>query len=111
MMALDPDTAAKLAKLCGMLGSDHVGERAAAAAKADELVRRHGLTWPQVIIPEREPVEDLIAFAVAHGEGIIDEWEWGFLRGVAGRGHYLSRKQLSRLDVIVGKVLTWRAAQ
>jgi hypothetical protein len=35
----------RLAKLCGMFGSAHAGERAAAAAKADQLVRNLGLTW------------------------------------------------------------------
>jgi hypothetical protein len=39
----------RLVKLCGMLGSDYAGERAAAAAKADALVRAHGLTWHDVI--------------------------------------------------------------
>jgi hypothetical protein len=36
---IDPRIADKLAKLCGMFGSHHVGERANAAAMADRLVR------------------------------------------------------------------------
>jgi hypothetical protein len=48
------DEATRLAKLCGMFGSDHDGERAAAAAKADQLVRERGLRWHDVIvIPSR----------------------------------------------------------
>ncbi len=35
----------RLAKVCGMLGSSHQGERAAAALKATELLRDAGLTW------------------------------------------------------------------
>ena len=46
---LDPADADRLAKLLGMLGSHHDGERAAAGAKADQLVRALGLTWHQVI--------------------------------------------------------------
>ena len=46
---LDPRVADRLAKLCGMLGSAHDGERAAAAALADALVREAGLTWRDVI--------------------------------------------------------------
>ena len=36
---LNPHSADRLRKLCGMLGSQHDGERAAAAAKADAFVR------------------------------------------------------------------------
>lgn len=39
---LDPRSAARLVKLCGMLGSQHDGERAAAGLKADQLVRGLG---------------------------------------------------------------------
>jgi len=39
----------RLVKLCGMFGSDHPGERATAAAMADQLVRKYGLTWDDVI--------------------------------------------------------------
>jgi hypothetical protein len=40
-----------LAKLLGMLGSAHAGERAAAGRKADEFIKRRGLTWSDVIRP------------------------------------------------------------
>jgi hypothetical protein len=44
-----PSSAATtLAKLRGMLGSDHAGERAAAALKADQLVCAQGLTWRDI---------------------------------------------------------------
>ena len=46
---LDPQAAGRLAKVCGMLGSDHPGERANAALAADKLVRSLGLTWRDVI--------------------------------------------------------------
>ena len=39
----------RLAWLCGMFGSKFEGERANAATLAYQLVRRAGLTWPDVI--------------------------------------------------------------
>ena len=45
----------QLAKLCGMFGSDHIGERAAAAAKADALIRARGFTWFDVFATETAP--------------------------------------------------------
>ena len=47
---LTSDDASRLAKLCGLFGSDHDGERASAAAKADALIRERGLTWRDVIV-------------------------------------------------------------
>jgi hypothetical protein len=56
--ALDQPTAERLAKLLGMCGSAHAGERAAAAAKADQLVRSLNLTWHEVIMaPPIVPTE------------------------------------------------------
>ncbi len=46
---LDAKTTDLLAKVCAMFGSDQVGERAAAAAKAHALVRTHGLSWRQLL--------------------------------------------------------------
>ncbi len=46
---------AKLAKILGMLGSDHDGERAAAALKADHFVKQAGLTWEAIVSPNRAP--------------------------------------------------------
>jgi hypothetical protein len=52
---LDPHSADRLRKLCGMLGSQHDGERAAAAQAADRLVRELGLTWSEIIAPPIVP--------------------------------------------------------
>ncbi len=99
---LDPGIADKLARICGMFGSDHDGERAAAAALADRLVRQAGMTWGQILLPKRPPdnIEEMIAFAFDHGDGILDAWQEGFLRGIRGR-QFLTKKQLSKLDEIV----------
>ncbi|MBM3540811.1 MAG: hypothetical protein FJX51_02080 [Alphaproteobacteria bacterium] len=48
---LAPEALRRLQYVCGMLGSAHDGERAAAAATADRMVREAGLTWRDVIAP------------------------------------------------------------
>lgn len=42
-------------RLAGMLGSEHVGERAAAALKCSEMLRAAGLTWSSVSLPVEQP--------------------------------------------------------
>ena len=102
---LDPNAADRLAKLCGMFGSNHDGERATAAALADRLLRQQGLTWGDVIIakPARSTVEEQIDFALHHGEGLLDVWQERFLRGICGR-QFLTKKQLLKLEEIVAIV-------
>jgi hypothetical protein len=51
MTRLDTQSAERLAKLLGMLGSNSDGERANAARMADQLVRGLGLTWGDIVIP------------------------------------------------------------
>ena len=46
---LSPSNRDFLLKVCGMLGSDHGGERAAAALKASNFLRRNELSWSEVI--------------------------------------------------------------
>jgi len=45
----DQRTQERLVKILGLLGSEHGGERAAAALKADAFVRNLGLRWSDVI--------------------------------------------------------------
>ena len=103
MTALDPHAANKLAKLCGLFGSDHDGERAAAAAKADQLIRSHGLRWADVIAPP-VPTEttDRIRFALGHID-LLSRWEHGFLLGIR-RKQTLTEKQILVLDQIMEKL-------
>ncbi len=49
--ALPKADRAKLGKLLSLLGSDHAGERDAAALAAHRLVVQRGLTWRQVVEP------------------------------------------------------------
>jgi hypothetical protein len=41
----------RLARILGLLGSDHMGERAAAGLAAHKLVQACGLTWWQLLAP------------------------------------------------------------
>lgn len=45
---MDEAAQTRLRKICGLLGSDHDGERAAAAAKATALLREAGKTWADI---------------------------------------------------------------
>jgi hypothetical protein len=107
---LDPRTADKLAKLCGMFGSDHLGERAAAAQMAHRLVKESGLSWFDVIRPSAPTasIEDQIEFCLQHEE-LLNTWEWGFLNGVRGR-QFLTEKQLAKLGNIVAKAKAFAEA-
>ena len=102
----------RLAKLCGLFGSDHAGERANAAAAADKLVRQAGLRWPDVIRPPLPPppgpaeladAREAIAFC-RRFPAVLTQWESGFLASVAAQQQRLTRKQLGVLTRIVVKV-------
>ena len=58
---LDDQTLDRLGKLLGMLGSEHSGERAAAASKAHDLLRANGLDWAALV--------DLVRTSLRHGPG------------------------------------------
>jgi hypothetical protein len=105
MIALDPQIADRLAKLCGLFGSNHDGERASAAAMADKLLRSHGLTWQQIIaVPST--IEQMIATALNH-EHELTVWESGFIRGIRGRQH-LTEKQIQKLRDIAERFADFR---
>ena len=104
MTALDPHAADRLAKLCGLFSSDHDGERATAAAKADQLIRSRGLRWADIIspLPPLSTTKDQIRFALGHID-LLSLWERGFLLGVRGK-ETLSPKQVTVLNQIIGKI-------
>jgi hypothetical protein len=57
---LDHTTAERLAKILGMCGSDHPGERAAAALAAHRLLREHGLMWSDVIVAQQYAAPSIV---------------------------------------------------
>lgn len=111
---LDAFAAERLIKLLGLLGSDAEGERATAGRMADELIRRHGLTWPEVIrIPTAEPaprwaepctVAEALECAVAYID-LLTPWETKFVRDLQRKRVWrLSEKQHDILDQIIEKI-------
>ena len=105
----------RLVKLCGMFGSAHDGERAAAALKADQLVRNNGCTWSDVIRPGVEkrsgrqsrpdPSWKVDAeFCQEHAEELND-WEDSFIDSILSQARdRLSDKQKETLERIVEKL-------
>lgn len=101
----------RLAKLLGLLGSDHPGERDNAAIAAARLVRARGLTWPQVLnppaadkpLPELGTWRDTVAACLAR-PGSLRAWEVGFLRDLP-QFRRLSVKQRYCLKEIADRVL------
>jgi hypothetical protein len=103
----------RLGKLLGLLGSDHPGEIAAAGRAADALIRKAGLTWPDVIappsalplpVPNRdEPVFETtpaaIAFCLRH-QAELTPWELGFCLSLQRRRKPPTVKQAKVLQSI-----------
>ncbi len=112
---LHPRVADRLAKLCGLLGSDHEGERANAAALASRLLKDCGLSWAELVArafqprpePAPSPAEGPAHFAEAQWAlrfpALLDDWEHGFLANI-GRFRRLSPKQRASLDGILRKI-------
>jgi hypothetical protein len=110
---LDPETADKLARICGMFGSNHDGEIAAAARKAHHLLRSRGLTWHEVIAPparvtEPETLGELCGSLLACPE-ILSAWELDFLTTISSLDA-ISTKQRDQLDRITAETRAYRAA-
>ena len=111
MMALPPADRHRLASILGLLGSNHAGERDAAALAADRFVRTRGIAWPDLLAGEpaasnrAEPVNTVqadIALCRQH-PGLLTQWERDFLRTLKPeRG--ISLKQRGVLAVMARKV-------
>ncbi len=112
MMPLTPADLNKLAGILGMLGSEHQGERDAAARLADRLVRGKGLQWADLLAPKPTAwtlppppscdVEADLRVCRAY-PGLLNDWERGFLRGLKP-GRPLSVKQRGILSGMACKV-------
>jgi hypothetical protein len=105
----DPAAADRLAKLCGMFGSTHAGERANAAAAADKLVRSAGLTWSEVIALPASPTGNaadwrrMLRFC-ADRIGWLNEREADFIVNIAAMRRELSPKQAQWLRAIFARL-------
>lgn len=107
-MTVPFSVAVRLAKLLGMLGSAHEGERAAAASLANKALTEAGLTWPIVLglegvfLPDAEKIEQCAQWLHE-----LDDWDRRFIVSVHGhvqRGRSLSDKQVAVLDRILAKI-------
>lgn len=116
MASLPPNDRRKLVGVLGMLGSDAVGERAAAALQATRIVKSHGLQWEDLIgglaqtQQQRQPPPGQSG---AHARsnpgrdlelcrrhlGAVTSWEASFIAGLQNRRR-LSEKQLAKLQGI-----------
>jgi hypothetical protein len=59
-MSACSDTLSRFRKVCGLLGSSHAGERAAAALKATEVLKAAGKTWADVGVGAAGNVNDAL---------------------------------------------------
>lgn len=60
MAALPPDAAAKLSKVCVLLGFDYGGERSTAAYQATRILKSHGLYFTQTLLPDFIEADDQV---------------------------------------------------
>jgi hypothetical protein len=105
--------AGRFVKICGLLSSSHDGERAAAAAKATDMLRQHGLSWEDVLRPcpapqprqQQQQAGDHRARARhallrAH---LLSPWEREFCASIAERWAPLTERQAAVLARIERK--------
>jgi len=110
MTALPAASRSKLAKLLGMLGSDHGGERDAAALAAVRLVKAAGLTWAQILATapvKREPLFSTwraTCAELAKRPGDLRAWERKFIADLPAFPR-ISSKQRYILAEISDRVL------
>ena len=103
-MKLDPRSIERLVKLLGMLGSNHDGEHAAAALKANALVRDHGLVWSDIIPTPHADRRPNDARAKNQDDQKVD---WRIMRDFcAQRSHLLRPREQEFIDHID----SWRDA-
>jgi hypothetical protein len=103
--------AERLARLLGMLGSEHDGEAANAGRLADRLVCERGLTWRDIILggQEQPRAQNPGSWQAMAGEVLAaagsTEWERAFAEGLLKkwRGPVLTPKQWDVLTRIYGQ--------
>jgi hypothetical protein len=112
MITTLPDaTRTKLAKLLGMLGSDHVGERDNAARAVHKLMTEAKATWNDILSPNppehREPLISTwrqTCSKLQKRQGDLRPWERGFVADLP-RFPKISPKQRRILAEIADRVL------
>ena len=101
---LEPTKSAdRLVKLLGLLGSSHDGEIAAAGRKAHQLLRRLGLTWPDVICLPPTSWHEL-AIACAKYPDLLSNRELHFVQNMARQQRLPTDRQARWLESIYLRV-------
>src|SRR5690348_2846561 len=107
----------RLAKLLGLLGSNHDGEVLAAARQAERLRSAAGVTWADIISPTvpatkgllwPESTSEAIELAIDNAQRLSD-WDRQFIASIARRDN-LSAKQMAVLARIVRTIMAARVA-
>lgn len=115
-MAADQRSLDRLAKICGLFGSDQLGERAAAAQRAETIRAQTGVSWAELLgaggeparrpPPPFDPARAAPAAILARCAPVLTAWEREFLASISSQRVY-SQKQGMRLTAIREKCSTW----
>jgi hypothetical protein len=108
---------ARLAKVLGLLGSSHAGERSSAALKAEEIRKSLGTTWGELLFerPKHhysvwvDTLDGKLGLVMGSPE-CLNDWEKKFVASINGKRR-LTLKQRDSLDRIVTKVSAFQAAR
>ncbi|MFL5281848.1 MAG: hypothetical protein ACJ8AW_12860 [Rhodopila sp.] len=104
----------RLARVCGLLGSEHDGEVLAAARQAEKIRKKLGVTWEELLVPSPRPraadppPEDLTDWRWAchfclERYPSLTSWELNFVATVARYQKPPSAKQLRILHRLVAR--------
>jgi hypothetical protein len=103
MQRLAPDALKHLIKMLSRLGSEFDGERAAAGLKVTEFLRRHGLTWKDILLTPETPKpigwRDKVRACQAH-QHCLNTRERAFVSSLVRWRGTPTEKQLAWLDRI-----------
>ena len=104
----------RLARVCGLFGSEHDGEALAAARQAEKIRKKVGLTWEELLVPsirqrsEDPPPDDLTDWRWAchfclERYRSLTSWELDFVATVARYQKAPSAKQMIILQRLVAR--------
>ena len=98
----------RLAKLLGLIGSEHDGEALTAARAADRLVRGAALTWFDIVTPQHSTTasasDDEIIRSCLGSSELLNDWEARFVRSVRSQGYRMTPRQRATLERIADRV-------
>src|SRR3954447_14533475 len=104
----------RLARVCGLFGSEHDGEALAAARQAEKIRKKVGLIWEELLVPSARqrsadpPPEDLTDWRWACHFCLeryqwLSSWELDFVATVARYTKTPSAKQMIILQRLVAR--------